>query len=97
MTVDPLNGSRNVFTWNRNRFKDPKSMFEKLRKAGIKTVANVKPWLLKCHPDYDKVKNQRGFIWDEEIDSPSMTRLWSSGIYPFLKYRCWSDSYRKLY
>jgi alpha-glucosidase len=54
-------------------------MFKKLKKYGIKTVANVKPWLLTCHPYYQEVKNGRGFIWDNDSDSPSMTRLWSAG------------------
>lgn len=55
-------------------------MFQILMKSGIKIVANVKPWLLMCHPDYEIMKNGRGFIWDNDSDSPSLTRLWSSGI-----------------
>jgi alpha-glucosidase len=55
-------------------------MFQKLKKSGIKTVANVKPWLLTCHPDYEKVKKGKGFIWNNDSDCPSMTRLWSSGM-----------------
>lgn len=78
--VDSENGARNIFTWNLKRFNDPKSMFKTLRESGIKTVANVKPWLLMCHPDYGKMKQGRGYIWDKDSDSPSITRLWSSGI-----------------
>ena len=55
-------------------------MFQSLSESGIKTVANVKPWLLMGHPDYQKVKLGRGFIWDNDSDAPSLTRLWSSGI-----------------
>jgi alpha-glucosidase len=76
-TVDPFNGARNVFTWNNGRFPNPSKMFKKLRQAGIKTVANVKPWLLSRHPSYAKVAAERGFVWDDTI--PSTTRLWSAG------------------
>lgn len=79
MIVDPKTGARNVFTWNNDRFPDPKRMFETLYKAGIKTVANVKPWLLSQHPNYGLVKSERGFVWDLESDQPNLTRLWSGG------------------
>ncbi|RKO91022.1 glycosyl hydrolases family 31-domain-containing protein, partial [Blyttiomyces helicus] len=78
-TVDPANGARNVFTWNRTRFPDPQRMFQKLEQAGIKTVVNVKPWLLSCHPMYNQLAKERGFVWNPETNSPSTTRLWSAG------------------
>ena len=78
-TVDPQNGARNVFTWNSQRFPDPPKMFGLLRDAGIKTVANVKPWLLFGHPAYPVLLRTKGFVWDDERDAPSVTRLWSAG------------------
>ncbi|KAJ3269624.1 hypothetical protein HK104_005091, partial [Borealophlyctis nickersoniae] len=77
--VDPKTGARNVFTWNSNRFPDPKRMFQKLKAAGIKTVANVKPWLLSLHPEYQAMAARKGFVWDPERNAPSETRLWSAG------------------
>ncbi|KAI8897084.1 glycosyl hydrolases family 31-domain-containing protein [Globomyces pollinis-pini] len=78
-TVDPQNNARNVFTWNQTRFDDPKKLFRILSKHGIKTVANVKPWLLAVHPHYDTLKNMKGFVWDPTENSASLTRLWSAG------------------
>ncbi|KAK6098766.1 hypothetical protein MT418_000253 [Batrachochytrium dendrobatidis] len=78
-TVNQLTHARNVFTWNSERFPDPDRMFRVLRESGIRTVANVKPWLLAGHPHYDQVHKLLGFVWDPEKNSPSMTRLWSAG------------------
>jgi alpha-glucosidase len=64
----------------RNRFMDPSKMFKLLLENGIQTVANVKPWLLLDHPDYEHVKKEKGLVWNNEINAPSTQRLWSSGI-----------------
>ncbi|KAJ3336707.1 hypothetical protein HDU93_002327 [Gonapodya sp. JEL0774] len=78
-TVDPVTGARNVFTWNLQRFPDPKGLFSKLNENGVRVFPNIKPWLLAGHPSYETVKAQRGFVWDPETDGPSSTRLWSAG------------------
>lgn len=78
-TVDNLSGVRNVFTWNLKRFPDPKRMFAKLKESGIRTVANVKPWLLSDHPSFNKLLDGKGFVWDDQNNCPSTTRLWSAG------------------
>ncbi|KAJ3387862.1 hypothetical protein HDU92_001750 [Lobulomyces angularis] len=75
-TVDKKNGARNVFTWNHDRFSDPKKFFSELN---LKVVANIKPWLLDCHPDYGTVKTRRGFLMKEDNVENSTTRLWSAG------------------
>ncbi|KAJ1565042.1 hypothetical protein HK405_013301, partial [Cladochytrium tenue] len=76
---DPVTGARNVFTWNRTRFPDPPALFAQLHEAGIRVAANIKPWLLAAHPDYERVKAARGFVWDNDTDSPCVCRLWSAG------------------
>lgn len=78
-TVDPATGARNVFTWNTGRFPDAPKLFEDLRREGIRVAANIKPWLLKLHPDFATLAATRGFVWDPSTDTPSMTRLWSAG------------------
>lgn len=78
-TVDSVTEARNVFTWNRDRFPNPTQMFSNLKQAGIKTVVNVKPWLLKQHPGYPLVADNKGFVWNPEENIPSETRLWSAG------------------
>ena len=54
----------------RHRFPEPKRLFLKLDSAGIKTVANVKPWLLEDHPYYSQAHEERCFIWDKEVIRP---------------------------
>ncbi|KAI8905929.1 glycosyl hydrolases family 31-domain-containing protein [Gorgonomyces haynaldii] len=76
-TVDPQTGARNIFTWNHKRFPDPKRMFRTLKDNGVRTVANVKPWLLCKHPQYQRVQEMNGFV--KNGDRPSETRLWSAG------------------
>jgi alpha-glucosidase len=46
-------GERCVFTWNSKRFPDPKRLVSKLRAQGIQVIANIKPWLLEEHPQYE--------------------------------------------
>ncbi|KAJ3269415.1 hypothetical protein HDV01_001413 [Terramyces sp. JEL0728] len=73
-TVDEDTGARNV-----KRFPEPIKLFKALRLAGIKVVANVKPWLLANHPHYKLLRGQKGLVWDPEAESPSVIRLWSAG------------------
>ena len=77
--VDEKTGARNVFTWNRKRFPNPAALFAKLRKAGIRVTANIKPWLLSQHPMYSTMVATRGFVWDCDKDAPSVMRFWSAG------------------
>ncbi|KAJ3027461.1 UNVERIFIED_CONTAM: hypothetical protein HDU68_003758 [Siphonaria sp. JEL0065] len=78
-TVDPATGARNVFTWNKTRFPDHEKLFKDLRKEGIRVSANVKPWLLSQHPNYQQVYKADGFIKNSETNLPRSTRLWSAG------------------
>ncbi|KAJ3205766.1 hypothetical protein HDU82_004969 [Entophlyctis luteolus] len=78
-TVDEKTGARNVFTWNKTRFPDPAKLFKELRDEGIRVSANIKPWLLCEHPNYQEVKDASGFIVDAETNGPRITRLWSAG------------------
>lgn len=78
-TVSEENGSRNVFTWNKSRFPNPKSMIEEYHNAGIKIAANVKPWHLKSHPNYNEGVIDQGYILDHESKTPRLTRLWKGG------------------
>lgn len=76
-TVDERNGSRNVFKWNKSRFPNPKALFSQLSEQGIRVSANIKPWLLQVHPDYDSCASNGAFVKDRS--NPSTVRLWSAG------------------
>lgn len=52
-------GNRNVFTWNEGRCPDPPRLLEAFHAAPagrMGVIANVKPWLLAAHPDYEEVR-----------------------------------------
>ncbi|KAK3067611.1 hypothetical protein LTR53_015418 [Teratosphaeriaceae sp. CCFEE 6253] len=61
--------SRNVFTWNKHRFPDPKGFCDEYHKRGIRILANIKPYILANHPAYD----------DLVKDKEGVARLWSAG------------------
>ncbi|KAJ3121721.1 hypothetical protein HK098_003453 [Nowakowskiella sp. JEL0407] len=82
-TADLASGARNVFTWNKDRFPDPRGMIQKYSDAGIHIAANVKPWYLQGHQNYDYALVQESFVADFKSTTkkykPRQTRLWSAG------------------
>ena len=71
--------TRNVFTWNRHRFPDPKGFVEAYHARGIKIIANVKPYLLRNHPEYKKLAAAKALFIDPRTKQTAITRLWSAG------------------
>jgi alpha-glucosidase len=67
---------RYVFTWNRDKFPDPKALNEKFHAAGIRLVANIKPCLLDDHPAYDELAAAKGFVNDAKIGKPCIGQFW---------------------
>ncbi|MBL8160396.1 MAG: glycoside hydrolase family 31 protein [Anaerolineae bacterium] len=74
-------GRRNVFTWNRSRVPSPEDMVNDFHAAGIRLAANIKPYLLTTHPQYEQVRMAGGFIRDPDTGEPASTRFWSGGRY----------------
>ncbi len=74
-------GRRNVFTWNRSRVPSPEDMVNDFHAAGIRLAANIKPYLLTTHPQYEQVRMAGGFIRDLDTGEPANTRFWSGGRY----------------
>lgn len=66
---------RYVFTWNTDKYPDPKALFAKLSGMGFPTVANLKPVLIDDHPDYAAVAAAGGFIKDEH-GKPVLEQFW---------------------
>jgi alpha-glucosidase len=48
-----------VFTWNHDKFPDPRALNSAFAAAGMRTVANLKPCLLDDHPAYAEVARGR--------------------------------------
>jgi alpha-glucosidase len=68
---------RCVFTWNRDRFPDPKAVTARFRQAGVELVANIKPAMLTEHPRFSEVEAFQGFVRDSEDSSkPHITQFW---------------------
>jgi alpha-glucosidase (family GH31 glycosyl hydrolase) len=71
--------TRNVFTWNYHRFPDPKGFIDAYHKEGIRLIANVKPYVLGSHPEYEKLKAAGAFFTDPATGQSAEARLWSAG------------------
>ena len=67
---------RNVFTWNRERIPEPRTMVENFTRAGIKLAPNIKPALLSTHPRYAEVAALGGFIRQADSDAPEVVTFW---------------------
>src|SRR6266567_215679 len=67
---------RYVFTWNRDKFPDPRALVEKFRRAGIRLIANIKPCLLDDHPDYVDAAARGALIGDATTGEPSIGQFW---------------------
>lgn len=71
--------TRNVFTWNRHRFPDPEGFIKEYHKLGMRLIANVKPYVLANHPEYEKLKKAGALFIDPNTKKTAITRLWSAG------------------
>jgi alpha-glucosidase len=67
---------RYVFTWNRDKFPDPRALTAKFRDHGMRLVANIKPCLLDDHPAYAEVRAERGFVHDAASGLPVVDQFW---------------------
>jgi alpha-glucosidase len=63
------NHKRLQFQWNAKRFPDPLSFAKSCDDRGVKLAANLKPVLLKEHPDYKEADEQAYFIKDHDGNS----------------------------
>lgn len=71
--------TRNVFTWNYRRFPDPKRFIDEYHKYGIRLIANVKPYVLANHPEYQKLAESGALFTDPKTNTSATARLWSAG------------------
>lgn len=71
--------TRNVFTWNRHRFPDPKGFCDAFHAKGIRLIANIKPYILATHPEYEKLVEAGALFKDMNTGGSGIARLWSAG------------------
>ena len=67
---------RYVFTWNLDKFPDPKAVNEKFHAAGMRLVANLKPCLLDDHPAYEELAKAKAFISHSNNEQPVVEPYW---------------------
>jgi alpha-glucosidase (family GH31 glycosyl hydrolase) len=71
--------TRNVFTWNRHRFPDPRAFTRECHRRGVRLLANVKPYVLANHPAYPQLAASGAFFEDPITKAVAVARLWSAG------------------
>ncbi len=69
-------GKRCVFTWNTERFKDPRAYFAAMNEKGAQNVPNVKPGILLCHPWFKEFEDRGVFVKDSEQDRYAVGKWW---------------------
>jgi alpha-glucosidase len=65
---------RYVFTWNHDKFPEPRKLLAAFHAAGVRTVANLKPCLLDDHPAYAGLAADGAFVRDDE--GPCLEQFW---------------------
>lgn len=65
-----IDDKRYVFNWNYDKFPSPKEFITKYHNNGLRLCANIKPALLVSHPQFNKLKENNMFIFnnDNEIE-----------------------------
>ncbi|KAI5863805.1 glycoside hydrolase family 31 protein [Durotheca rogersii] len=71
--------TRNVFTWNRHRFPDPRAFTRECHRRGVRLLANIKPYVLANHPAYPELSKTGAFFKDPATGTTAVARLWSAG------------------
>ncbi|HSD00355.1 MAG TPA: glycoside hydrolase family 31 protein [Casimicrobiaceae bacterium] len=67
---------RYVFTWNRDKFPEPRAAIRTFNDAGARTVVNLKPCLLDDHPNYAEVAARDAFVNDAKTGAPCIGQFW---------------------
>ena len=88
---------RCVFTWNHQRFKDPKKFFAQMEERGITVSPNVKPGILLCHPDLEAMKAEGIFVRSSTSDEPGVGTWWGGkGVFADFTHAHTRDVWKKM-
>lgn len=71
-----VENKRCVFTWNTDRFKNPKDYFNKMNEKGAQNVPNVKPGILTMHPYFKDFAEKKVFVRDSNKDTYALGKWW---------------------
>jgi alpha-glucosidase len=70
-----IGSRRYVFNWNRDKFPDPAGFVSHYSAHGVRLVPNIKPCLLRDHPQFDACARDGLFIRDAD-GSPHLVQFW---------------------
>ncbi|MCB2154503.1 glycoside hydrolase family 31 protein [bacterium] len=83
LDIDYMDGFR-VFTWDPERFPDPKKMLDDLREDGFRVVAIVDPGV-KIDKEYhiykDFIERDEFFVEDPETGKPFIGEVWPGDVH----------------
>ena len=68
-------GLRHAFVWNRRKFPDPAAFIRSLQERGYHLLFNIKPGILKTHPQYAELADKGYFIKDNS-GNPIVEYFW---------------------
>ncbi len=90
------NNKRCVFTWNTDRFKNPRAYFAAMNEKGAQNVPNVKPGILLMHPMFDEFVKKDVFVKDSKTGGYGVGKWWGGdgAFWDFTKpqaRRAWKD------
>jgi len=66
---------RHVFTWNRDKFPDPRGFTTSYAERGVHLCANIKPCLLADHPEFEAAR-RAGLLVTEPDGEPAWVQWW---------------------
>ncbi|MBR0069697.1 MAG: DUF4968 domain-containing protein [Synergistaceae bacterium] len=72
-------GKRCVFTWNTERFRQPREYFYAMNEKGAQNVPNVKPGILLMHPMFEEFLKNDVFVHDSKDESKYAVGCWWGG------------------
>lgn len=67
---------RYAFNWNREKFPDPSATMARMRGAGMRMVANLKPCLLDDHPRLGEARDGDFLVRDGATGGPAVAQFW---------------------
>lgn len=71
-----VNNKRCVFTWNTDRFKNPKEYFKAMNEKGAQNVPNVKPGILLIHPYFNDFLAKDVFVKSSDSNDYATASWW---------------------
>lgn len=74
-TVDASN-KRQLFTWNNQKFSNPKDFFGKMHDLGVPVTPNIKPGVLLTNPNYADMSDEKIFVGQSNNGSPYVDYWW---------------------